>query len=137
MELGEYVEPGMSREETFVVGERHLASHVGSGSARVLATPSMIGFMEGTAHRLLAGRLPDGYSSVGTVVDVRHLAPSAVGSALHVRADVVSVEDRRVTLRVQAWDVQESVGDGMHERVVIDVASFLKRVAAKQGCLLG
>ncbi len=133
VDLVRYVEPGMTREETFSVEERHLATHVGSGSARVLSTPSMIGLMERTAHGLLAGCLPDGCSSVGTAVDVRHLAPTPAGGTVRVLAEVLVVEGSRVVLRVQAWDAVEQVGDGTHERAVIDVARFLKRVAAKGG----
>jgi predicted thioesterase len=122
----------MTREETFTVEERHLAPHVGSGAARVLATPWMIGFMEGTSHRLIAEHLPEGYSSVGVVVNVRHLAPTPAGSSVRVKAEVLAVDDRRITLRIQAWDSVELVGEGTHERYIIDVERFLRRVASKQ-----
>ena len=133
IDLVRHVEPGTTREETFSVEEHHLAAHVGSGSARVLSTPSMIGFMERTAHNLLADRLPEGYSSVGTVVSVRHLAPTPAGGSVRVLAEVLAVEGSKVVLRVQAWDAAEQVGDGTHERAVIDVERFLKRVEAKGG----
>jgi predicted thioesterase len=117
----------MYREETFRVEEENTALHVGSGSLRVLATPWMIAFMERAARNLLAERLPDGYSSVGVQVDVRHLAPSPVGSAIRARAEVQAVEGTTVSFRVQAWDGAELIGEGQHQRAVIDEARFLRQ----------
>jgi fluoroacetyl-CoA thioesterase len=135
MEVSELVQPGMQREETFPVEAHHTARHVGSGSARVLATPWMIAFMEQTAHRLLASLLPQGYSSVGVLVDVRHTAPSPVGSLVRVRVEVLAVNGTRVDFAVQAWDQGEEIGAGQHQRVVIDEARFLRRVEAKSAAL--
>lgn len=133
MEVGEWIQPGMWREDRYQVEEHHSASHVGSGSLKVLATPWMIAFMERTARDLLAERLPDGYSSVGVHVDVRHLAPSPVGSQVRTRAEVVAVNGWTVDLSVQAWDEHEQIGVGQHQRVIIDEARFLRRVARKIG----
>jgi fluoroacetyl-CoA thioesterase len=132
MEFSECIEVGMKHEVTFQVDEQYTAFHIGSGSLRVLATPSMIGFMERTSHQLLTRCLPEGYSSVGTVVDVRHLAPTPLGWTVRVTSEVVEVEGRKVTLAVEAWDNQEKVGEGRHQRVVIDLNRFLARVEAKQ-----
>jgi predicted thioesterase len=132
MELLELIHLGMTSEEIFLVEERHLATHVGSGAAQVLATPWMIAFMEGVSHRLLAKYLPAGYSSVGAHIDVHHLAPTPLGCSVRIRTEVREVQGFRVTFSVQAWDDQEQVGDGLHERVVIDEARFLKRVEAKR-----
>jgi predicted thioesterase len=133
MDLNQILQPGLSREETFVVEEQHSAIHVGSGSLRVLATPWLITFMERTARLLLSERLPPGYSSVGVHVDVYHLAPSPVGAVVRARAEVQSIEGMRVNFIVQAWDNQEKIGEGSHQRVVIDEGRFLRRVAAKVG----
>jgi len=131
MELTDFFQPGMAREDQYQVEEAHTAIHVGSGSYRVLATPWLIGFMERTARRLLAEHLPEGYSSVGVLVNVRHLAPSAVGSRLRVLAEVVAIDGWGVTFNVQAWDDQEHIGSGQHQRVVIEEARFLRRLAKK------
>ncbi len=132
MDLSALIQPGMILETTFQVEAQHSAAHIGSGSLRVLATPIMIAFMESTSHRLLAQRLPPGYSSVGMLVNVRHLAPSPMGSTVRVRSEVLEVDGLRVTFKVQAWDQSEQIGDGQHQRVVIDEARFLRRVEAKQ-----
>jgi predicted thioesterase len=132
MNLDELIQPGMVRQETFRVEEKYLAPHVGSGAVRVLATPWMIAFMEGTSHRLLAERLPEGYSSVGVVVNVRHLAPTPADSRVTVTTQVTGVEKNRVLFKVSVQDDIETVGEGVHERAVIDTQRFLKRVADKQ-----
>lgn len=122
---------GMAREDLYPVAEEHSAFHVGSGSLRVLATPWLVAFMESTARLLLAEKLPAGTSSVGVRVDIRHLAATPVGDQVRVRAEVLSVEDRKVRFRVQAWDHQELIGEGEHDRVIIDEDRFLKRVNKK------
>lgn len=132
MDWSELIEVGRVRENTFKVEDSHTAIHVGSGSHRVLASPWMITFMEGTARLMLAEVLPAGYSSVGVLVNVRHLAPTPVGKSVKARAEVAAVEGSRVTLHVQVWEEDELVGEGIHERVIIDEARFLKRVAAKE-----
>lgn len=133
MQTSDYVQAGLSKEATYVVLEEHTAIHIGSGSLRVLATPWMIAFMERTARDLLSEHLPQGYSSVGVRVDVRHLAPSAVGSTVTVQAVVQSVDGAKVNLRIEARDQVEPIGAGEHQRVVIDEERFLRRVQAKAG----
>lgn len=132
MDFSALIEPGMSLEDSFEVGAEHTAARVGSGAAPVLATPWLVAYMERVAHRLLAERLPEGYSSVGVLVHIRHLAPTPEGSPVRVVCRVTQVEGPRVTFSIQAWDSTEQVGEAEHERVVIDQARFMRRVAAKQ-----
>lgn len=131
MDFEEIIQPGMSKEETFLVEEQHTAIHVGSGSLRVLATPWMIAYMERVARKFLGELLPQGYSSVGVHVDVSHLAPSPVGSQVKARVEILSVEGSKINFIIEAWDEEEKIGTGQHQRVVIDEARFLRRVAAK------
>lgn len=131
MQIADFFHTGMTSEETFVVEERQLAPHVGSGALRVLATPWLIALMEGVSHRLLAKSLPEGYSSVGIHVDMRHLAPTPLGDTVRVQTEVLSVDGWTVAFAVRAWDTKELIGECKHERFVIDIARFLKRVEAK------
>lgn len=131
MDFTEIIKPGMTNEETFTVEKKHLATHVGSGSARVLATPWMIGFMERTSHLLIVRHLPEGYSSVGVMVNIRHLAPSLLGSTVKATAKVISVEGSRVSLKIQAQDEVELIGEGSHDRFIIEVDRFMKRINNK------
>jgi fluoroacetyl-CoA thioesterase len=132
MDTTEYFQPGMRNEKTYAIEDEHTAIHVGSGASRVLATPWMIAFMERVSHQLLARRLPEGYSSVGVLVNVRHLAPTPVGENVRITAEITAIDGSHITFSVQAWDNSEQVGSGQHERVVIDEARFLRRVSAKR-----
>ncbi len=131
MEYSEMIKPGMVNEQTFEVKEEYLAGHLGTGSARVLSTPWLIALMEITSHRLLAARIPQGYSSVGIEVNMRHLAPTPPGKIVRVRSEVLSVEKNTVAFHVQAWDDLEQIGECQHKRAIIEVERFLKRVANK------
>jgi fluoroacetyl-CoA thioesterase len=128
----EIFQPGMKREESFIVEEEHTAMHVGSGTSRVLATPWMIAYMERNSHRLLAKSLPEDYSSVGVQVNVRHLAPTPMGKSVRVHSQITEIDGLRITFTVQAWDEVEKIGDGTHQRYVIEEARFLKRVESKK-----
>lgn len=120
--------PGLALDLEFEVLPEHSASHLGSGSVGVLSTPSMILFMEITARKLLDDHLPEGHSSVGARVDVRHLAPSPVGCRVRAHAEVAAVDGRKVTLAVDAWEGDKHIGTGTHQRVVIDVGRFLEKM---------
>jgi len=137
MDLNTIFQAGMLRETTFIVQEQQSASQVGSGSLRVLATPIMIAQMEKNSHLLLAEHLPEGYSSVGAQINVRHLAPSPIGSTIRIRSEIQFVDGLRVQFIVQAWDQDEEIGAGEHTRFVIVEDRFLRRVAAKAARLTG
>lgn len=125
------IQIGMSLTKHFVVDETHSAPHVGSGSVRVLATPWMIAFMEITARHLLDQHVPHTHTSVGTHVDVRHLAACAVGGQVEARVEVVAFDGRRVTLDVELLEGARQIGAGRHERMIIDKEKFLARVEAE------
>ncbi len=131
MELMEQIIVGMKEEQEFVVEEEYTAGHVGSGSLRVLATPSLIGFMERVARDLMERNLPGGYSSVGVWVDVHHLAATPVGAKVRVSCEVTNIDGRKVDFRVDAWDEVEKIGEGHHQRVAIEVSRFLQHLQTK------
>lgn len=135
MELSELIHPGMTREDRFEITMDNSAIHIGSGSSRVLATPWMIAFMERVSHQLLTCCLPEGYSSVGTHLDVRHLAPTPVGATVRIKSEVLSLDGIRVYFSIEAWDDLEKIGEGKHERVVIEEGRFLRRVEKKRASL--
>ncbi len=131
MEFSELIHPGLKREEIFLVEENHTAMHLGSGASRVLATPWMIAFMERACHRLLAELLPKGYSSVGILVNVRHLAACTVGTQVKVIGEVESVNGLKVMFDVSVWDGDTLIGSGKHERFIIDEQRFLSKLQNK------
>lgn len=107
------------------------AAAVGSGLVASLATPTMIALMENASVDAIAGSLAPGLSSVGTHVDVTHLAPTPVGMRVVAQARLDSVEGRRLTFSVTARDEAGDIGRGMHERYVIDLASFQGKLATR------
>lgn len=131
MDLAALLAPGLLGRADLVVGEEHTAPRVGSGRVRVLATPVMINLIEAAALAAIEDRLPAGHQSLGTVLDVRHIAATPVGMKVRAEAKVVRVENRTVWFEVAAYDERELIGDGRHERVVVNVEKFDQRVARK------
>jgi len=127
------LKPGLKGSATLVVGEEHTAPRIGSGRVHVLATPVMINLFEAAALDAIERLLPPGHQSLGTVLNVRHIAATPVGMRVTASAEVVGVEGRTVRFRVEAHDERELIGDGTHERVVVNVAKFDQRVQRKLG----
>ena len=123
---------GTVGELTTVVQPEMLANAVGSGGIAVLSTPSMIGLMEGAAHNSVAALLPDGQVTVGTRVDIRHLAATPLGMQVRARAELVEIDGRRLVFHVEAFDEQDKIGEGTHERAIVDPARLLARVTQKR-----
>jgi len=116
-----------------VVGDEHTAPRVGSGRVRVLATPVMINLIEAAALAAIEDLLPEGTQSLGTHLDVRHIAATPVGMRVSATAVVTAVTGRTIAFSVTASDEKERIGDGTHERVVVNVAKFDARVQKKLG----
>jgi predicted thioesterase len=123
---------GLTGEYQVQVVPENTAKHLGSGSVLVFATPELVRAMERAAVRAVDPLLPDGYRTVGAQVDVRHLAATPVGMTVSARAELVEVNGRKLTFHVEAFDDVEKIGEGTHQRVIIDLAKFGERVAAKQ-----
>ncbi len=130
MEL-DRIHPGTSGSAELVVGEEHTAPRVGSGKVHVLATPVMINLIEAAALQAVEHLLPPGYQSLGTVLNVRHIAATPVGMRARAIAQVLKVEGRTIFFKVEAHDERDLIGDGTHERVVVNVAKFDERVQKK------
>lgn len=123
--------PGLTGSAELLVAEQHTAPRVGSGLVHVLATPVMINLFEAAALDAVDQHLPAGYQSLGTVLNVRHIAATPVGMRVTAQARILRVEKRTVLLEVSARDEKELIGDGLHERVVVNVEKFSLRVQAK------
>lgn len=127
------IQPGMINEMIVMVAESDTARVSGGESLPpVLSTPRLISFMERTAHYGVLPHLQDGQSTVGTLVNVRHLAATPVGMQVRFRAELVEVDRRRLRFTVEAWDEMEKIGEGEHERFIIDQGRFNERLAQKQ-----
>ena len=131
MDLSATLSPGLAGRTELVVGEEHTAPRVGSGKVRVLATPVMINLFEAAALACCEHLLPAGHQSLGMRLEVRHIAATPVGMAVNATAELVKIDGRTLTFRVAAHDERELIGDGLHERVVVNVERFDQRVQKK------
>ncbi|KAB2917036.1 MAG: thioesterase [Hyphomicrobiaceae bacterium] len=125
------IRPGITGRADLTVAPEHTAPRVGSGRIAVLATPVMINLIEAAALAAAEHLLPAGHQSLGIHLDVRHFAATPVGLGVTATAEVVAVEGRTITFRVEARDEREAIGDGTHQRVVVNVARFDDRVQRK------
>ena len=108
------------------------ASAIGSGLVAALATPVMIALMEGAAVEAVRPLLDsEGLSSVGTRIDVEHLAPTPIGMRVIAHATLEAVDGRRLVFRVTVEDEAGLVGKGTHERFVVDLEAFMKKLEAR------
>jgi len=130
VELSE-LRPGLVGAADLRVGVEHTAPSIGSGAIPVLGTPVMINLMEGAALAAVEHLLPAGHQSLGIHLDVRHIAATPIGMRVRATAELTNVDGRTLTFRVEARDEREVIGDGMHQRVVVNVARFDQRVQAK------
>ena len=113
---------GANREQELETSPGMGVTHV--GPVETLSTPSMIGFMERVSLQLLQEYLDENERSVGARVNVRHLAPSAVGQSVRVKSTYVGMEGRRSIFEVEAYCGEIKIGDGTHERAVVDPSRF-------------
>ena len=123
--------PGLVGAADLRVGVEHTAPSIGSGVIPVLGTPVMINLMEGAALAAVEHLLPAGHQSLGIHLDVRHIAATPIGMRVRATAELTNVEGRTLTFRVEARDEREVIGDGTHQRVVVNVARFDQRVQQK------
>src|SRR6476659_3615297 len=123
--------PGRTGSAELVVGVEHSAPSIGSGLVPVLGTPVMINLIEAAALAAVERLLPPGHQSLGIHLDVRHFAATPIGMRVRATAELIAVEGRTLSFRVEARDDVEPIGDGTHQRVSVNVARFYQRVQRK------
>lgn len=133
----EQVVPGLVGACEVKVTVENTARHLGSGHVSVFATPELVRSMERAAVRAVDHLLPEGYRTVGVHVDVRHLAATPLGMTVRARAELIEVNGRALAFRVESFDELEKVGEGLHRRMIINVAKFRERAGAKLDCERG
>ena len=125
------IEPGLVGVVEVVVQPTDTADALGNKGVHVLATPRLVALLELAAIRAVEAHLPPGAGTVGTRIDVRHLAATPVGMRATIRATLREIEGRRLTFDIEGHDEAERIVEGSHERFQIDQAKFLARIAAK------
>jgi len=118
-------------EDTQQVTLERVASHLGSGSLQVYATPAMVTFVEQTCRKLVEPHLPEGKTTVGIALTVRHIAPTPLGGKVSIQAEIVLIEKNVISFQTEIWDEVEKIGEVAHERAVIEIDRFTARVQQK------
>lgn len=114
-----------------IVEEKHTAAAFGSGNILVFSTPMMIGLMENAALNCAQQNLDEGLSTVGTYVNIKHIAATPVGQKVYAIATLTSIEGKKLEFDVEAFDENEKIGEGSHGRYIIEAQKFLNRVNQK------
>lgn len=129
------MEIGIKGEQTFTVTEDKLASKVGSGLVAVFATPMMIAAIENTAAASVASYLEEGKTTVGTLINVTHVAATPLGMTVRIETELtdIAANGKILTFRVAAYDEAGLIGEGTHQRAVVDRTRFEAKAAAKKG----
>lgn len=122
------LQPGLTYTCTRTVEEHHLAAHVGSGDLRVLSTPSMIALMEAAAMHCVAPHLEPSQTTVGGHIAASHLKPTAHGRIITATATLTAVEGRKLQFSVTASDEEGLIGEGKHNRFIVDREKFMARL---------
>lgn len=126
------LEPGSVNEISRTVTDAQTADALGNRGVKVFATPFVIGLLEDAAGSMLHPHLPPGAFTVGTMVEMKHLAATPVGMQVRARATLLETDGRRYLFAVEAWDVKEKIAEGRHERFVVpDLQKFLERAMKK------
>lgn len=126
------LQPGIKGRREEVVVEEKTAAHIGSGLVRVFATPMMISLIEQTCNESVVPHLDPGQGTVGTHVDVSHSAATPVGMRVWCESELVEVDRRRLVFAVRAYDECGLIGEGRHERFVIDTQKFTAKAEGKK-----
>ena len=122
---------GMTGSASTTAEREDTAYEVGSGSLLVYATPCMVALMEGAACDAIASAIPQEKTSVGTQLNISHLAATPVGMEVRAEAEVTEVDGNTITFRVEAFDEKGKIGEGTHKRVVVTTQRFLDKTYAK------
>lgn len=125
------MEIGAKFKVTIKVEEKDTAMAHGSGTLAVLATPRMIALMEESAYKCIDKYLEEGQSSVGTYLDVKHLAATPVGMDVYAESEVIEIDGRKVVFSVKAYDEKGLIGEGKHERFIVYSEKFVAKTYQK------
>ena len=122
------MEKGLTFTSTTVVNEQNIARAIGSGDLEVFATPAMAALMENAAMKAVASELPEGSTTVGSLLEITHQRPSGLGEEVKATATLEEVDGRKLMFSVRAEDSKGVIGEGRHIRFVVDAARFMSKL---------
>ena len=122
------ISAGIKHHEEIIVTNNHSAKTFGSGSVDVFATPAMIALLEKTAHNSVQPFLPDGFTTVGTEVNIKHLKATPIGKQVRSDSYLKSADSKKLLFELHAWDDKGLIGIGTHTRVIVEEKGFMERL---------
>ena len=132
MDFSDTLKPGLEAEKIETVTDKNTADVYGSGGLAVYSTPAMIALMEGASLFAVQPLLPEGWTTVGTEVNVKHVSPSPPGMKVRARAELVSTDGRSLSYQVEAFDEAGKIGEGTHGRYIVETDKFLAKTGNKK-----
>lgn len=125
------ITPGMHGEASITVDQSHTAAAHGSGNVPTLGTPALVALVERAAVNAVRHGLEPGEETVGTAISLQHRAPTAIGKRVRASAEVAEVDGNRIRFNVRAFDLKGVIGEGTHERVIVDREQFIWKAASR------
>ncbi|EPR14372.1 thioesterase family protein [Ruminiclostridium papyrosolvens] len=125
------LEVGITGSAQVLVSEANTAKTMGSGSLDVFATPAMIALMEKAASLAVQNYIDEDSSTVGTMINIKHIAATPVGMNVTARAELAEIDGKRLVFTVEAFDGKAKIGEGQHERFIINAQKFIARANSK------
>lgn len=122
------IKTGMKNKQEKIVTDKDTAKSFGSGAADVFATPMMIGLMEGAALYCVQSYLPKGHSTVGIAVNIKHIGATKTGKKVWAEAELIEIDRKKLVFKVEAFDEDKKIGEGIHERFIIDEEKFMSKL---------
>ena len=131
MDFTDILKPGLEAQKDGVVTDGNTAVSLGSGGLAVYATPAMIALMEYTALSAVDPLLPQGWSTVGTELKVRHISATPPGMKVYAKAELLGINGRALSFKVEAFDEAGKIGEGTHDRFIVESEKFLAKTNGK------
>jgi fluoroacetyl-CoA thioesterase len=119
---------GLQHTSKTLVTERNTAISMGSGELPVFATPEMIALMENAAMMAVEKYMEEGYSTVGSAINIAHIHPSAIGTTIIATATLTQIDGRKLIFHVVAKDDDKIIGEGEHVRYIVDAEKFMSKI---------
>ena len=132
MDFADILKPGLNFQKNDTVTNEKTAAAFGSGGLAVYATPAMIALMECAAFSAIEPLLPEGWSTVGTELNVKHLSATPLGLKVYAKAELLAIDGRALSFKVEAFDEAGKIGEGTHNRFIIEREKFLTKTKEKK-----
>ena len=122
------METGIKKEKYFIVKETESAKDIGSGDLEVLATPILVAYFENVSKDLVTPYLTEGDTTVGINININHLAPSKIGNQILIKSELIEINKRILTFKLEAFDKDILIGERTHKRCIVNINKFLGKL---------